>query len=69
MSVSKTIVADTESCEVDFVTMVCLMRREPVEGEGFHLSEFVGRSLFLPKRGPVISNLLTNKEGEIGFCG
>ena len=27
--------------------------------EVFDLSEFVGRALFLPKRDPVISNLLT----------
>ena len=60
--------ADTESCVVDFVTAVCLVRRRPGEGEAFDLSKLVGSSLFLPKRNPVISNLLTYEEGQIGFC-
>ena len=61
--------ADTDSYEVDFVTVVCSVIRKPGEWEGFDLSRFVGRSLFLPNRNPVISNLLTYKEGEIRFCG
>ena len=43
-------VADTESCEVDFVTAVDLGRRRPGEEEGIDLRKFVGRCLFLPKR-------------------
>jgi len=49
-------VVDTESCEVDCVTAVCLVRGKPGEGEGFYSSKFVGRSLFLPKRDPVITD-------------
>ena len=56
-------VAETESCEVDFMTAVCLVRRRPGEVEGFDSSKFVRRSSFLPKRDLVISNLLTYKEG------
>jgi len=33
------------------------------------MSEFIGRSLSLPKGDPVISNLFAYKEGEIRFCG
>ena len=35
----------------------------------FDFSKFVARSLFLPKRDAVISNLLTYTEDEIRYCG
>ena len=32
------------------------------------MSEFIGRSLILPKGYPVISDMFAYKEGEIRFC-
>jgi len=57
MNLSESSMVDTKSCELDFVTTVCLVRQRSGEGEGFDLSKFIGRSLFLPK------------ESEIGICG
>jgi len=33
------------------------------------LSEFIRRSLILPKGDPVISDMFAYEEGEIRFCG
>ena len=55
---SESTVSATKSCEIDFVTAVCLLRRRPEEGERFDLSKLVGRSSFLLQRDPVISDLL-----------
>ena len=57
--------ADTETCEVDFMTVMSLERRRPGERKGFNLSEFIGRSLILPKGDPVISDMFAYKEGAI----
>ena len=41
-----TSVTDAETCEVDFMTAMCLVRRRPRERKGFNLSKFIGRGLF-----------------------
>ena len=59
MSVSELSVANVELCKIDLVTVICLVRQRPEKGEGFNLGEFVEWSLFIPKKSPVIGNLLT----------
>jgi len=42
-----TSVTDAETCEVDFMKAMCLVRRRPGERQGFNLNKFIGRGLFL----------------------
>ena len=69
MSMCDTSVTYAETCEVDFMTAMYLVRRRPGEKQGFNLSKFIGTDLFLPNGNPVICDIFAYKEGEISFCG